>query len=260
MKTTDPEMTAMQLEHHLKQLKLPTMLREYAMVARECAQSNANYDQFLEALCDRELQSRESKAIERRLKQARFPLPKELADFDFTAAPKLNKAKILELAKGDFTSSNTNAIFIGPPGVGKTHLAIALGRELCRRGQRTRFFTASELVNIYTEARDSRTTQRLESSLRRLDVMIIDELGYLPLDQRGAEHLFAFFSLCYEQCSLIVTTNLPFAEWPKTFANDARLTAALIDRLTHRVVIQEMPGDSYRLRSSLKGAKPDHES
>ena len=251
-KGSDPQLTTMRLTNHLKALRLPTMLREYQAVARECSDLNATYDAYLEELCERELNVREGKATTRRIQQAKFPVTKELVDYDFSAAPNVNKAKVLELARGQFVNSKTNVIFIGPPGVGKTHLAVALGHALCRVGKRVRFFTASGLVNTYLEARESLTVQRLEAGLQRCDLVIVDELGYLPLDTVGAEHLFSFFSQCYEQCSVMITTNLPFDEWPQTFAGEQRLTAALIDRLTHRVSIMEMPGESYRLKYSLR--------
>ena len=115
-----------------------------------------------------------------------------------------------------------------------------------------KFFTAAHLVNTYLEAREQRQVMRLEAHIKKKDLIIIDELGYLPMDTRGAEHLFGFFSQCYEQVSLVVTTNLPFAEWPSIFAGDARLAGAVIDRLTHRVQIVEIAGESYRLKQSLK--------
>ena len=134
-------------------------------------------------------------------------------------------------------------------------MTIAFGREACRRGHKVKFFTASQLVNTYIEARQERTILKMEKNIQRCNLIIIDELGYIPLDRIGAEHLFGFFSQCYEQTSLIVTTNLPFADWPQVFANDERLAGALLDRLTHHVHILEIVGDSYRLKSSLNKGK-----
>lgn len=243
------------LASHLKTLRLPTMLRECDAVARQAGEADASYELFLQQLAEAEVQQRQAASIERRLKQANFPTAKELGDFDFAAAPGVNKKRLLELARCQFLEQRQNLIFTGAPGTGKTHLAIALGREACRRGRKVRFHTASGLANLYLEAREERQLLRLEKQIQRCDLIIVDELGYIPLDRHGAEHLFGFFSQCYELTSLMVTTNLPFADWPQIFANDERLTGALLDRLTHHVQIVEILGDSYRLKSSLKRSR-----
>jgi DNA replication protein DnaC len=243
------------LSSYLKTLKLPTFLRDYSAVARQCGEKDAPYELFLQQLAELEVQHRQAQSIARRIRQASFPVVKELSDFDFAAVPKLNKKRVLDLAQGQFIEQRANVVLNGAPGVGKTHVAIGLGREACRRGRKVRFFTASGLVNAYVEAREQRQITRLENHIRRNDLIIVDELGYIPLDRVGAEHLFGFFSQCYEQTSLIVTTNLPFAEWPQVFAGDERLAGALLDRLTHHVYILDITGDSYRLKASLKKRK-----
>lgn len=240
------------LTSYLKTLRLPTMLREWATVARQCGEKDAPYELFLQQLAELEVQNRQAQSTARRIKQAAFPVVKELANFDFAAVPKLNKKRVLDLAQGAFIEQRANVVLNGAPGVGKTHVAIGLGREACRRGHKVRFFTAAGLVNAYLEAREQRQITRLENHIRRNDLIVVDELGYVPLDRNGAEHLFGFFSQCYEQTSLIVTTNLPFAEWPQVFAGDERLAGALLDRLTHHVYILDITGDSYRLKASLK--------
>jgi len=250
--TEDPHLL---LNSYLKTLKLPTFAREYEAVARQCAQHNASYEAFLQQLAELEVQHRQAQAIERRIKHAGFPLVKELSDFDFAAVPRLNKKRILDLAQGQFIAQRTNLAFHGAPGVGKTHLAIGLGRQACRRGYKTKFFTAASLANAYLEAREERQITRLENHIRRCDLIIVDELGYIPLDRTGAEHLFSFFSQCYETTSLMVTTNLPFADWPQVFAGDERLTGALLDRLTHHVHLVEIISDSYRLKANRKPGK-----
>jgi len=254
---SDPQLL---LANDLKKLRLPTFLREYATVARQSGEKDASYEAFLQQLAELEVQHRQVQSIARRIKQAAFPVVKDLADFDFAAVPKLNKKRVLDLNQGSFIEQRANVVLNGAPGVGKTHLAIGLGREACRNGKKVRFFTASGLVNAYVEAREERHVTRLENHIRRHDLIIIDELGYIPLDRVGAEHLFGFFSQCYEQTSLIVTTNLPFAEWPQIFADDERLAGALLDRLTHHVYILDITGDSYRLKTSLKQQKKKKEA
>lgn len=243
------------LRSHLKALRLPTMLSEYLDVSRQCLAEDSDYPEFLERLVEREWLARQNKSINRRLRQGGFPVPKELADYDFLAIPRLNKKRVLDLAKCAFVKERSNVVLLGAPGVGKTHLAIALGREACRQGYRVKFFTASGLVNTYLEAREQKTILRLEAQIAKCEAIVIDELGYIPMDKAGAEHLFGFFSLCYEKTSLIITTNLPFADWPQIFGGDERLAGALIDRLTHRINLLEILGDSYRLSSSLKKKK-----
>jgi DNA replication protein DnaC len=240
------------LESHLKTLRLPTFVKEYAKAAKQSGERGDSHESFLEHLAELEVNQRDSKASIRRLKQASFPAQKDLSDFDFTAVPGLSRKKVLDLFTCRFLKEKASVVLLGAPGVGKSHLAVALGREACRKGYRVKFFTASHLVNTYLEAREQRLVMRLESNIRKKDLIIVDELGYLPMDTRGAEHLFGFFSQCYEQVSLAVTTNLPFAEWPSIFAGDARLAGAVIDRLTHRVHIIEIAGESYRLKQSLK--------
>jgi DNA replication protein DnaC len=174
------------LESHLRSLRLPTMLMEYQQLAKRCSSSNATYEQYLEDMASTEIQKRDSNAISRRIKASKVPTMKELSDFDFGSVPSLNKAKVIELAKCGYITSKTNVVLMGPPGVGKTHLAISLTLNACRQGYNARFFTAAEIVNTYREARESKTIMRLEASLCRMHLIVIDELGYLPIDRHEA--------------------------------------------------------------------------
>ncbi len=250
------------LKSHLKTLRLPTFLREYEKVAHQCGKENKHYGTFLEELASLELSERDVRAIARRIHQATFPVVKELADFQFSIVPTINKKQIIDLSNGEFIRKRENVVFVGPPGVGKTHLAIAIGQEACRRGWKVKYLTASGLVNAYTEAREQKTVQKLEKMIVQNNLIIMDELGYIPFSQEGAENLFSFFSQCYERTSIIVTSNLPFSEWPQIFGGDERLAGALLDRLTHKVHVIEVKGDSYRLKDSLrqhqKGVNDDH--
>ena len=241
------------LAHHLKTLKLPTFLREYEKVARQCAAEGLDHVQFLTRLVDLELIDRERRMVERRIKAAKFPATKSLDSFDFKAIPKLNKMQVLELARCAWIDRRENVIALVPSGTGKTHIALGLGLAACQRGLSVGFTTAATLVNELMEARDERRLLRLQKQLASLKLLIIDELGFVPLSKTGAELLFELISQRYERGSTMITRNLPFDEWTETFGTE-RLTGALLDRLTHHVNILEMNGDSYRLNQSRSRA------
>ena len=205
--------------------------------------------QFLARLVEMETIDRERRLVERRIRQARFPVVKQLESFDFKAIPSLNKMLVLDLARGDYIDRRENAILLGPSGVGKTHIALALGLAACQKGLAVRFITASQLVHEMIETRDEKRLLRLQDQLAKVNLLIVDELGYVPLSQSGSELLFDVFSRRYENGATIVTSNLPFQEWTSVFASE-RLTGALLDRITHHVHILEMNGESYRLKQS----------
>jgi len=242
------------LKSNLKQLRLPTMKAEYEALAREAATANESYEQYLLRLTELEVAARTANVLKARIKQANFPALKDFDSYDFTAQPSLNKAKLLELARGAWIEAHDNVCFIGHSGTGKTHLAIALGLAACRQGWRVRCFTAAGLVNRLEEAQKQYQLDRLLEQLQRADVLICDELGYLSFTRAGAELLFQVFAERYERRSLLVTSNLPFAEWVQVFQGE-RMTAALLDRLTHRCHIFEMNGESYRFRESMKAKR-----
>ena len=247
----------MLLTHHLKTLKLPTFLSEYDKVARQCAEEGVDHTRYLMRLSELELIDRERRMVERRIKQARFPTVKSLDSFDFLAIPTLNKPLVMELARCEYIDRRENIIAVGNSGTGKTHVALGLGLAACQKGMTVGFTTASALVHELMEARDERRMLQLQRRLVGLKLLIIDELGFVPLSKTGAELLFEVFSQRYERGSVLVTSNLPFDEWTEVFGSE-RLTGALLDRLTHHVHILEMNGESYRLKHSTTSqqAKP----
>jgi DNA replication protein DnaC len=237
------------LAHHLKQLKLPTFLHEYERVARECAREGVDHPRYLLRLAELELLERERRVTERRIREARFPAVKSLDSFDFAAIPSLNKMLVLDLARCEYILARENVIALGNSGTGKSHIALALGLAACQRGFSTLFLTAHALAHQLMEARDEKRLLKLQGQLGSVRLLIVDELGYVPLSQVGAELLFEVFSQRYERGSTMVTSNLPFEEWPSVFRSE-RLTGALLDRLTHHVHLLEMNGESYRLQHS----------
>ena len=228
------------LEHHLKELRLPSFLTEYGKMAAQCAADNVDHPEYLLRLAELELIDRHQRMVERRIRAARFPVVKSLDTFDFPAIPSVNKVLVMELARCEYVQRRENVIAVGNSGTGKTHVALGLGLAACQRGMSVGFTAAAGLVHELMEARDER---------RLLNLLIIDELGFVPLSRTGAELLFEVFSQCYERGSILVTTNLPFDERTAVFGSE-RLTGALLYRLTHHVHILEMNGDSYRLRHS----------
>jgi DNA replication protein DnaC len=242
------------LKSNLKQLRLPTMHAEFEALAREAATANENYPQYLLRLTELEVAARAVNVLKTRIKQASFPAAKDFDSYDFTAQPSLSKPKILELARGEWIEERCNVCLIGHSGTGKTHVAIALGLAACRQGRRVRFFTAAGLVNRLEEAQKQYQLDRFLEQLHRTDVLICDELGYLSFSRTGAELLFQVFAERYERRSLLITSNLPFGDWVQIFQGE-RMTAALLDRLTHRCHIFEMNGESYRFRESMKAKK-----
>lgn len=248
------ETTPLLLKVNLKQLKLPTMLCEWEKLAREAAAKDEAYESYLLRLTEAEVTTRSANALAARIHAASFPVIKDFDTFDFAAIPSLSKQKVLELARGAWVEEHSNCCLIGNAGTGKTHLASALGLAICRLGKRVRFVSAANLVTQLEEAQQQHRLDRLLTQLDRLDLLIIDELGYLSFSRGGAELLFQVFAERYERRSVLVTSNLAFSEWGSVFQGD-RMTAALLDRLTHRCEIFEMNGESYRFRESMKTKK-----
>lgn len=239
------------LESYLRQLRLPSFARHYQAFAVDAARSNLDYTRYLLALAEQEVNKREQNRIQKRVKAAHFPVLKELADFDFSALPALNKAQVLDLSRGEYIRKREPIVFIGNPGLGKTHLAISLALSACRQGHKVRFWTAAGLVNELLQAQDEHRLHRFVSAALKLDLIVLDELGFIPFSASGAHALFTFCSEVYERLALIFTTNLKFADWVQVLG-DERLTAALLDRITHHAHILELVGESFRFRERFR--------
>ena len=208
------------LAHHLKALKLPTFLREYDKLARQCAAESVDHVRYLVRLAELELIERERRMVERRIRQARFPAVKSLDAFNFKAIASLNKMLVLELARCEYVERRENVIALGNSGTGKTHVALGLGLAACQKGLSVGFTTAAALVHELMEARDEKRLLRYQKQLAKYSLLIIDELGFVPLSKTGAELLFEVFSQRYERGSILVTSNLPFDEWTEVFGSE----------------------------------------
>jgi DNA replication protein DnaC len=243
------------LETYLKALRLPAFLQNYRKFADDAAQANLTYDRFLLALAEQEMAQRERNRTVRRIKAARFPVLKELADFDFSCITSPHKQRVLELAQGSYIQKAEPILMVGNPGLGKTHVATGLALAACRQGYKVRFYNAAGLVNDLTWAQDEHRLPKFLHTTLRHQLIVLDELGFIPFTATGAHLMFQFCSALYERVALIVTTNLRFGDWVQVFG-DERLTAALLDRLTHRSVILEFLGESYRFRQRVQSEVP----
>ena len=242
------------LKTQFRQLRLPTMSKEFEKRARDAVASNLTFAQFVLRLTEIELAARAANAVTARIKNAGFPVLKDFDTFDFSAIPQLPKPKILELARCEWIEQKYNCCLVGGSGTGKTHVALGLGQAACRAGLRVRFFTAAELVSRLEKEQKQYTLDRFLTQLDRTHLLICDELGYVSMSRGGVELLFRVFADRYERGSILVTSNLPFGDWAQIFQGE-RMTAALLDRLCHRCHIFEMNGESYRFRESMKSKK-----
>jgi DNA replication protein DnaC len=242
------------LEEALRRLKLPTILREFRECARQAREAGDSHENFLLAVATRELEQRQQRQLERRLAEAHFPVLKTLEATDLKKWPGLDVVQLRQYTTCEYIDRRENLILIGKHGTGKTHAATVLGVEACRGGYRVLFTTAADLINTLVEAREERQLKRHLAKLNRYALLIVDELGYIPFSTEGAQLLFQVFSNRYEKGSLLVTSNLPFAQWTSIFG-EATLTAALLDRLTHHSFIHEFTWESLRLADSLHRKK-----
>ncbi len=248
------EALKIQLKANLKELRLPVFIREFESCARQAKSEGDVYEEYLLNLSEKEIQQRHANQLQRRLREAKFPQLKTLENSDINLWPKLKASDLRSYCEGEFIEKKENIVLIGKHGTGKTHAAIALGIEACRKGHRTWFTTAAHLVNSLIEAKDEKHLKRQLSRLNKIELLIIDELGYIPFSKEGARLLFQVFSDRYEHGSLLVTSNLPFAQWTEIFDDD-NLTAALLDRLTHHCDIHHFDWNSIRLTESIKRQK-----
>ena len=239
------------LNEHLQTLKLPGIAREYQSLVRQACDGGWAYEEFLRCVLESELRSRQERTAARRLQDAHFPDIKTMDQLDWKALQGVSRPKLLELASCAYLSRAEDVILAGPIGTGKSHIAIGLGVEAARRRFRVSFTRAAELVRMLLEARDERLLGRLHRRLERADLLILDELGFVPFDRAGGELLFNLLSERYERRSTLITTNLAFSEWVQVFG-DAKLTTALLDRLGHHSHILTTRGPSYRSRNSAR--------
>lgn len=239
------------LEAHLRALKLPMFLEHYQAYAKDAARIGLSCERFLLALCEAESGHRDAKKVEYAISTAKFPFIKELSSYDFSAVENIPKTRILELAQGGYMARAENILLLGNPGLGKTHLALGLALAACRQTKRVRFYKAAALINDLQLAQRKLTLSGFTAKFAKLDLLVLDELGFLTVDQEGAQLLFQLVSDLYERVSIIVTSNLRFQEWTSIFGND-KMTLAFIDRLTHKGQVLEFVGDSYRYRHRLQ--------
>ena len=253
------------LENYLKDLRLSHFAQSYQSLAQEAARTNLSYERYLLALVQEEVAHREAQRIERAIGEARFPVLKDLAEFDWNCVPSVPKPRILELATGAYVESREPVILVGNPGLGKSHVASGLALAACRQGRRVRFYNVAGLVNDLIKAQQEYQLSRLMSRLCKHELIVLDELGFIPFTATGAQLLFQLCSALYERVALIITTNLRFAEWSSVMGGDERMSAALLDRLTHRATILEFVGTAYRFRQQLhrqegkEGERPTEE-
>lgn len=248
------EATLLLLRENLKALKLSTMAKSIEVHLRQAKESGIGYDEFLLELTEIEFQVRAENRLTRRIRDAKFPLLKPVETFDLNEAPDLDRRLFRDLCGCGYIKEHRNVIFLGKSGAGKTHMATALGIEACKSNYRTRFISCYRLVNELTEAREDNDLSRLIQRYSRYDLLILDELGYIPFSKEGSELLFQVLAERHERGSVMITTNLGFADWTQVFG-DPVITAALLDRLTHKAHIIDCPWDSYRLKQSLKAKK-----
>jgi len=240
------------LDRHLKYLKLPFMLEQHHQFAEQAAKDGWSHEDYLEKLADGEAALRKDRSIQRRIRMARFPVVKTLDQFNWTWPKKINRLQVQQLFRLQFVKKASNVIFIGGVGIGKTHLASALGYAACLEGLPVLFATAIDVINTLSAAQAAGTMKQALKKFTRPSLLILDELGFLPIDKTGADLLFQVISLRYEQGALVITSNRAFKDWPEIFNNDSTLTSAILDRLLHHAETILIEGKSYRMKEQIE--------
>jgi DNA replication protein DnaC len=240
------------LERHLKYLKLPFMREQHHPLAQQAAKNSWPHEDYLEKLAEGEAALRKDRSIQRRIRMARFPVIKTLDQFNWSWPQKINRLQVQQLFRLQFIKKTSNVIFLGGVGVGKTHLASALGYAACLEGYPVLFTTAIDVINTLSAAQAAGAMKQTLKKYTRPSLLILDELGFLPIDKVGADLLFQVISLRYEQGALVITTNRAFKDWPEIFNNDSTLTSAILDRLLHHAETVLIEAKSYRMKKQIE--------
>jgi DNA replication protein DnaC len=236
------------LQHHLEYLKLPFVQNHHGELAQQAAQHQWDHVEYLRRIMEGEYHERRQRVIERRLKAARFPVLKTLEQFRWDWPKKINRMAVQDLFRMEFLKEKSNVVLLGNVGLGKTHLATALGYAACQQGASVLFANAISVINDLAAAQKRGLLKRQLKTYLRPDLLALDEVGYLPIDQHGADLLFQVISQRYEQGSIVLTTNKPFKQWPSIFNNDSTIASAVLDRLLHHAQTIVIEGSSYRMK------------
>lgn len=240
------------LDRHLKYLKLPFMREQHHPLAIQATNGGWSHQDYLEKLADGEAALRKDRSIQRRIRLARFPVIKTLDHFSWTWPKKINRLQVQQLFRLQFIKQASNVIFLGGVGIGKTHLASALGYAACLEGYPVLFATAIDVINTLSAAQAAGTMKQALKKFTKPSLLILDELGFLPIDKTGADLLFQVISLRYEQGPLVITSNRAFKDWPEIFNNDSTLTSAILDRVLHHAETILIEGKSYRMKEQIE--------